>query len=217
MELSAEVDAALSGARTTADLARLLAAVEGFVSREIAAVRPPGGPLPACRAGCAHCCTVNVGTLAAEGAVAAGWLRERLAPAEAAALALRLAAFHGEVRWLEDRERMAVGATCPLLDDQSRCSIHPVRPLACRAVSSLSAEECRRAISGAGGEEGPPIVPMDLLQRSLYGVAFEELAEGLARRKLDARPRDVSGMTALFLADETLVSAFLAGERLPLE
>jgi len=217
-EAAAIVRAALPAARTEGDLARLLAALEAAVARGLEDGRDPAGPRPACVPGCATCCTVNVGMLAAEGAVAAAWLRARLTPADAAALAARLSVFHDRVRWMEDRERIAAGATCPLLDDERRCSIHPVRPFACRAVSSLDAEDCRSAMSDAGDEDdGPPVVRMDLLQRALWEQALVSLAEGLARERLDARPRDVSGMTAIFLAADGLVPAFLAGARLPVE
>lgn len=214
-EAAAIVGVALPAARTEADLVRLLSSLEGAVARALEAGRD--GPRPACAPGCAACCTVNVGTLAAEGAVAAAWLRERLAPAEAATLAGRLAAFHDRVRWMEDRERILDRVRCPLLDERACCSIHPVRPLACRSVSSLEAEDCLRATSGACDEDGPPVVRMDLLQRALYDQAFAALAEGLSGRGLDARPRDVSGMVALFLADAGLLPAFLSGARLPVE
>jgi Fe-S-cluster containining protein len=211
-------DAALPGARGEVELAALLAEVDAAVLRELAGGRPAGEPPPACRAGCAACCTLNVATLAAEGAVAAAFLRERLGAAPAAALGARLAAFHDRVRWLEDGERIAHRETCPLLDGGGRCLVHPVRPLACRSVSSLDADECRRAMSaGAEDEEEGRLVRMDLLQRALYAAALGALGEALARRGLDARCRDVSGMTGIFLGDASLGPAFLAGRRLPIE
>ena len=210
-------DAALAGARGVEELAALLAGVEAIVARALAAGRPAGEPPAACGPGCAACCTVNVATLAVEGAVAAGYLRAALAPARAAALAAALAAFHDRVRWLEDGERIASRARCPLLDAAGRCTIHPVRPLACRSVSSLDAADCRRVMAAGADEEDGRVVRMDLLQRALYLEALAAAGEAVARRGLDARCRDVTGMVALFLADPALAPAFLAGQRLPLE
>jgi Fe-S-cluster containining protein len=216
-EVGVLADAALAGARGGAELAALLAEVEGVVARALDAGRPAGEPPPACRAGCAICCTVNVATLAPEGAVAADHLRAALGPERAAALGVELAAFHGRVRWLEDGERIASRATCPLLDAGGRCTIHPVRPLACRSVSSLDAADCRRAMAVDPDEEDGRVVRMDLLQRALYVEALAAAGEALARRGLDARCRDVTGMVGVFLADASLAPAFLAGRRLPLE
>jgi hypothetical protein len=160
---------------------------------------------------------VNVGTLGVEGAVAAAHLRAALGPARAAALGAELAAFHGRVRWLEDEERVARGVACPLLDVDRRCTIHPVRPLACRSVSSLDADACRRAMAPGADEEEARIVPMGLLQRALYVEALAAAGEALERRGLDARRRDVTGMVGAFLCDPELAPAFLAGKPLPLE
>lgn len=214
-EVAAIADAALSHARGAADLGAALAAIDAAVVQALVAGRPEGQPPPACGPGCATCCTINVGTLAVEGAAAAEFLRARLSPAAARTLAERLAAFHDRIRWLEDRERIAGRETCPLLDGRGACSIYPVRPLACRSVSSLDAEDCRRAISD--DDEEASLVRMDLLQHALYAGALEELADALARRGLDARRRDVSGMTALFLADPAVTRAFLAGSSLAID
>jgi Fe-S-cluster containining protein len=172
---------------------------------------------PACRAGCAACCTVNVGTLGIEGAAAARHLRKTLGRERAGAVAATLLAFHDRVRWLEDAERIRARLRCPFLDDGGRCSIHPVRPLACRAISSLDAEACRRALADRADEEGDGAVPMDVLQRAVYERALDALADALASRGLDARRRDVSGMAGAFLRDEALARSFGAGTPVPLE
>lgn len=208
---------ALAPPRRGAALERLVAGAGAAVEAALAGARPAGTPAPACGPGCAGCCVVNVGTLAVEGAVAAAWLRDRLAPAEAGALARGLLAFHERVRWLEDRERVAARLACPLLDGAGRCTIHPVRPLACRSVSSLDAGDCAGALAGSVEDEDPPVVRMDLAQQVLYREALAALAGALAARGLDARCRDVSGMTGIFLADRAVLPAFLRGERVPLE
>lgn len=215
--IRAHAAAALERARGEDDLAALLGDVWAIVDEALAAGRPAGSPAPACGPGCAACCTVNVGTLAIEGAVAARHLR-RAAGAALPDLAGRLAVFHDRVRWLEDRERIADRLACPLADGAGRCTIHPARPLACRSVSSLDPAECRRALAARVDEDGDAgLVRMDWLQKTLHDAARAALAEVLAARGLDARCRDVSGMTAAFLADGGRAAAFLAGARTPLE
>jgi len=215
--VSALANDALAGARGEPELVALLERVWAAIDEELAA-RTDGAPAPACGAGCASCCRVNVGTLPVEGAVAAARVRALLGSAAAARLAADLGAFHDRVRWLEDRERFAQRLVCPFVDGGGRCSIHAARPLACRGVTSLDADDCRRAVApGDPDDDDGPLVRMDLLHRALHGEALAALADAFAARGLDAHRRDVSGMTAAFLADPGLAAAFLAGRRVPLE
>ena len=216
-ELDAVVEAGLARARDGAGLAALLSDVERVVSRARAAGRDAAAPPPACGPGCAGCCVVNVATVGVEGAAAAEYLRSLLGAAERDDLAARLTRFHAHVRWMDDGERIRRRWSCPFLDEERRCAIHPARPLACRAVSSLDPHDCGRALAERAEEDGGGgLVRMDLLQKALYDTASDALADGLARRGLDARPRDVSGMTAVFLTGAVRASEFLAGARLPI-
>jgi Fe-S-cluster containining protein len=216
-EVEAAAEAGLRRARDELDLAALASSIDAAVARGLAQRGHIAGP-PACGPGCAHCCVLNVGTLAVEGAAAARLLRSTLGTEQAAELARTLLAAHDRVRWLEDRERIAGRVACPLLDAARRCRIHPARPLACRSVTSLDAEDCLLALDGSDGEDGAgPVVRMDVLQRVLYDEARAALGAVLARRGLDARSRDVSGMVGAFLADPSLAGAFLAGARVPIE
>jgi Fe-S-cluster containining protein len=195
------------------------ATLMGVVEDRIAAALVDRGDVaPACRTGCAACCTVNVGTLAVEGAAIAGFLRRRLGPDGAREASRALLAFHDRVRWLEDGERIRERLACPFLDASRACTIHPVRPLACRSVSSLDAEDCRRAIAERGEDDAEGgMVRMDVLQRDVYEAALHALGRALAARGLDGRRRDVTGMAGAFLADAGLAAAFGSGGRLPLE
>jgi Fe-S-cluster containining protein len=217
VEIARLADEALAKADGAAALARLTAATAEWVERELDAARAAAQPASACGPGCAACCTVNVATLAIEGAAAAHWLAERLGPARSADRARALLAFHDHVRYLEDEDRIRWRERCPFLEGDGRCAIHPVRPLACRSLSSLDAEECRRALQERVARDGGGEVRMDLLQQALYGEALAALQASLARRGLDSRCRDVSGMVGVFLAEPALVARFLAAERLPVE
>lgn len=205
------------GYRDEGAFVTLLGAIEQRIAMELEP--EPGGarPRPACGPGCAACCTVNVATLPVEGIAVAAFLRSRLAPAEVAPRADALLAFHERVRWCDDAERIRLGLACPLLDERRVCLVHPVRPLACRAVSSLDPDDCRRALAERAGDDGAGTVRMNLLQKALYDEALQALAAALSARGLDARTRDVSGMAGVFLADATRIGAYLSGGRVPLE
>lgn len=214
-EVGRLADGALRERDAGAGLPRLLSAVHRGIERELRGAPPAAEP--ACAAGCAACCTVNVATLPIEGAVAAAWLAERLDASERPRRARELLAFHDRVRWLEDEDRIASREACPLLTADGRCSIHPVRPLSCRSLSSLDAADCRRALEERVGRDGGGEVRMNLLQHLLYTDAVAVLQEALGRAGLDARCRDVSGMVGIFLADPDLPERFLRAARLPLE
>ena len=70
------------GRRDEEALTALMAAVEARVQSVLSRSRPDGEARPACSHGCATCCTVNVGTLAVEGAAAAAWLGKRTGSGE---------------------------------------------------------------------------------------------------------------------------------------
>jgi Fe-S-cluster containining protein len=171
----------------------------------------------ACGPGCAACCMLNVGTLPVEGAAVAAYLRRQLGPEGAARKARALLAFHDRVRWLDDGERIRERLACPFLDASRSCSIHPVRPLACRSISSLDAEDCSRAMAGRGDDDACATVRMDLLQLEVHEAALGALSRALAARGLDVRLRDVTGMTGVFLADSRLASRFGGGAPVPVE
>ncbi|HET9597948.1 MAG TPA: YkgJ family cysteine cluster protein [Anaeromyxobacteraceae bacterium] len=195
----------------------LSAAIERRIGVELDSAHARASPAPACAPGCASCCTVNVATLPVEGAAIAAWLRRRLTAGEVSERAAALLAFHARVRWSDDAERIRERLACPFLDRRGECAVHPVRPLACRGVSSLDAGDCRRALAERAGDEGDGCVRMNVLQRALHDEALREVAAALAERGLDARSRDVSGMAGAFLADPARVRDYLAGVRLPLE
>ncbi|GEJ56544.1 YkgJ family cysteine cluster protein [Anaeromyxobacter diazotrophicus] len=208
------------GCRDEEGFLALGAALERRIALALESSAGRDEPRPACAPGCAACCTVNVATLPVEGLAVAGFLRRRLAPGEVARRAAALLAFHERVRWCEDAERIRGGLACPFLDAHGACAVHPVRPLACRGVSSLDAAECRRALAERAGDEedeGAGAVRMNLLQKALHDEAHRAVAAALSARGLDARSRDVSGMAGAFLADPGLVEAWAAGGRVPLE
>lgn len=167
----------------------------------------------ACQPGCSTCCVVNVTVLAPEAIAIAGYLRRRLPPTRLAGLSTRIADLARETRWLDDEERLCVQKPCAFLDAAGWCTIHRVRPLLCRSMTSLDAADCRAAITAALlGEE--PAVLVNLFQKALLEAAYLGLAKGLAELGLDSRPYRLAFAVHHLLQDEGQEGGYLEGQRL---
>ncbi len=134
----------------------------------------------ACGPGCGHCCVVNVSVLLPETESVIADLRERLDSGELADLARRVEDLYRRIAGLADDERPLLYAPCVFLDAQKSCSIHSVRPLMCRSITSTDPQRCREAISlQAFGE--PPSILSNLFQSALFEHSFIALARALGR------------------------------------
>lgn len=168
----------------------------------------------ACAAGCLHCCVLNVAALLPEAMIIAERLVEQHSPRGLAELCERLAQHRSWARWMEDEERILKRMFCPLLDPYGACSVHPVRPLACRAITSLDSGSCREAFAPVISDEDR-LVPADLLRKAVYDAAFTSLAAGLASCGLDGRSIELGTGVLAFLERPEYRETFLAGEKLP--
>ncbi|GAB4178925.1 MAG: hypothetical protein Tsb0017_06810 [Geothermobacteraceae bacterium] len=90
------------------------------------------------------------------------------------------------VSGLDDEERLACRIPCPLLDAEGNCSMHRIRPLMCRAITSTDAAACREAFALAALGETPRVL-MNLRHRQIYTAAFEALATALTETGRDDR------------------------------
>jgi Fe-S-cluster containining protein len=97
----------------------------------------------ACREGCAFCCSLNVTVTIPElFRILDGLRRNR--PRNELLLVLREAReYAARVSTLSGDQRDRVRRPCPLLD-ADRCSVHPIRPLACRGWNSFDVSACER-------------------------------------------------------------------------
>lgn len=115
---------------------------------------PPEQPL-ACKKGCDHCCHLTVMTDAATVLRIADFVRETFGRAERTLLDMRLIVYEDKVEKLTQSQRSTARLPCPLLVDGA-CTVHPVRPLVCRAFNSYDAEACKRQIHGGGSTSEIP-------------------------------------------------------------
>jgi Fe-S-cluster containining protein len=170
----------------------------------------------ACRAGCPHCCVLTVTVLLPEAAAIALHLVGTLTFEELSGLAARLDRQRRLVRWMEDGERFRRQHRCPFLDEHDRCVIHPVRPLVCRAITSLDSRLCQEALDPMT-LEAPGAVPMDMVRKTVMEDAFRALVRVQAACGWGTRGIELSAGVAAFLARPELIDLMLDGGRLPPE
>ena len=142
--------------------------------------------LVACGPGCGHCCVVNVAVFEPEAHAIARHLRTTQSLEVIDDLRLRLAELVRASRWLDDEERLMLRRPCAFLDAAGSCSIHPVRPLLCRKVTSIDPEDCREAVARhAFGETVP--VTADLFHQQVFEEAFIAFGRALDHLGRNAR------------------------------
>lgn len=160
-----------------------------------------------CRKGCSFCCHMNVAVSPLE------TVRVWAALREGSQIERRDAVLAADAR-LEQRgtqERLALKMLCPLLVDGA-CSIYELRPLACRALLSLSARLCEAEVearhAGRDATRVPTLVTPRLIASGIISgevAALEDL--GLASHLVEL----TAGVAAL-LREPAILGRWLAGE-----
>lgn len=209
-----ELTVALSGSLANGAVETTLAETLALCAAEAEALCS-GRPM-ACGRGCPHCCVLNVAVLLPEALLIADQIALHWAAAERGELLQRLVRHSNWARWMDDEERIFRRAFCPLLDADGSCSIHPLRPLACRGVASLDGESCRQAFEPII-DERERTVPADLQRRRAYDAAFMAMAGALRRHGLDDRSIELGSGILAFAEKTELRAVFFSGGRLPRE
>ncbi len=155
------------------------------VTTEVKALEPPQHQI-ACGARCPWCCHVKVNVSAPEALRIADHVRTHKAPTEQAEILARVVATDAETRGRTTLERAAAPRPCPLLQDDN-CSVHPVRPFACRGANSFDAAVCKRAVT----ERAPQTVPAYGPQLRIASIARGAITFGGAAGGIDARPLEL--------------------------
>ena len=112
----------------------------------------------ACQPGCAMCCHLQVHVPPQSAFLIARHITAHFDADQRAALIGRLEAAVAVLNAAADPPN--VRQPCALLGPDNVCTVYDVRPLSCRAFTSVSADRCRRAIfdtaPGAGAVEQDP-------------------------------------------------------------
>lgn len=196
---------------TVRDLSGLAATISAFtvMAEDLAGHRPV-----ACQAGCSHCCVLNVAVLLPEAAAIAAWLSLQTAARGRTELLEQLQTYARRVRWMEDSERIHRQATCPFLDEAGKCRIYTVRPLSCRAVTSLDKNACLQALDPTVFDNNCS-VPMDTTRRMVMDAAFCAFGRALKQRQMVSRSIELCSGVAAFLEEPELIKMLISGEPLP--
>lgn len=159
-------------------------------------------PTLACHAGCDYCCYPPVAATVPEVANIVAFVETQLSSEEGERLRSRVSAVKQETAHLTGAQRASISLACPYLE-QGRCSVYPVRPLACRGFNSYDESVCREVFEHP--KEPPKVPSFTPLIASSQGMK-EGMASGLLRRGLSTPVVDlVKASDKLFQElDETL-------------
>jgi len=167
----------------------------------------------ACVPGCCTCCVLNVSVLFPEAIAISRYLEKSLSGKELQDVRSRLHELLVATRWLDDEERLFLHEACAFLDQEGLCTIHIVRPLLCRAITSTKPSACRETIKMAPFD-GQPTVEINLFQKNLFDTVFRGLSAALEDYGLDHRPKRLPSAVLALLDEPEMVDAFAAGQRI---
>jgi len=168
----------------------------------------------ACGPGCGACCVLNVSVLLPEAIAISWYLQRALGEEELEKARARLHELLVKTRWLDDEERLFLRQPCAFLDQKGQCVIHKVRPLLCRAITSMNPSSCREAIAMVP-LNGQPSIEMHLFQKDLFDTVYQELKAALENVGLDHRSRRLTSAVLALLDEPDIVKAFAAGKQIP--
>jgi len=169
---------------------------------------PAGSSRVACGPGCGVCCVLRVEVLFPEAVAIVRYLQKRLPETALAELREKLRDQLNATSWLTAEEYLFLRRPCAFLDDRGSCSIHIVRPLLCRAITSTDPQACNEAIAMAP-LQGVPTVEMNLFQKELFETVFREFGAALEDLGLDHRPWRLDAAILTMLDDHGAVAAFV--------
>lgn len=140
----------------------------------------------ACRAGCAHCCSVPVDVQAHEVFYAAQHILLNFSPAALAEVIARTGAHRTRAAGLSSNDRDQLRQPCVLLREGS-CSIYEGRPEACRAHHTSNAAVCAAHSSDPGVDLAKVYIPA--LRSRMFAVMLG-MDEALEAAGFDDRAYD---------------------------
>lgn len=163
--------------------------------------------LIACKSGCSDCCIVFITTLFPEALNIAEYLRKTKKEKSLIPLLEKRVL---DTRWTDEEDWSLLGKKCIFLDEKGDCTIYPVRPLLCRAVTSVSVDDCKEAISGKiMGEERA--VLMNLLTLKTYRQGFQGMSDALNEYKLDSTGFEITRSVLYALKHTDAEKQFISG------
>jgi Fe-S-cluster containining protein len=169
-----------------------------------------GAPI-ACRAGCSYCCHVRVDVLAHEAIALVRYLKSQIPEEQARAIAARVAANADRLATMTPDQHNAARVQCAFLVS-GRCSVYPVRPLACAGFHSLDVGKCERAYNDPADLTDP--IPMVGEVKEIETATAAGVRQALRGLKLDDQPMELHTAVAALLREPGLIGRWRAGRSL---
>jgi Fe-S-cluster containining protein len=157
-----------------------------------------------CRRGCTFCCHLSVSATPLE----AARIARRLARGERHGLEHAVLGAAETLEGLDAQARLERKAPCPLLLDGA-CSLYEARPLACRALLSVSVRDCERHFEAGGAalRAMPSLLTPRLVASGFISGEMAALADlGLAGHLVE-----LTAALALLLRDPGALGRWLGG------
>lgn len=160
-----------------------------------------------CRKGCAFCCHVNVTVTVLEAVRIAAALAAGSGPQRQPDILSTADLLAGH----DAEGRQALRAACPLLV-AGACSVYEIRPLACRALLSQSAQRCEERFAATGpagrGTDLPSLVMPRLIAAGFVSGEMAAVHDlGLAGHLVE-----LTASLALLLREPAALTRWLGGE-----
>lgn len=177
---------ALQEERGPMTLIRLALAAQRTCEDFAESVEPSTRGRLACQQGCDFCCYPPVSASVPEVANIVAYISSQLSTEQQQRLTFRVGQVYQQVHPMSGAQREATSVACPYLEN-GRCSIYPVRPLACRGFNSTSVSACQKAYDEPDkGHAVPSFVPLVASAQGLKeGLAFGLEEAGLAHPLVD--------------------------------
>ncbi len=136
------VKTALAQDRSLMGLIRLALQAQRSCQENTDSFNPQDMACLECDSGCDYCCHPPVSAAVPEVANIVAYVFNHLPEAEQDRIMARVEQVYARVHPMSGPERTSSNIACPYLAE-GKCSIYPVRPLACRGFNSTSRADCQ--------------------------------------------------------------------------
>ncbi len=193
---------------------QLIAVAENAASFAEAATKKclhPESPPVACQSGCSWCCYQLVPVSVPETLRITTYLRN-LPSSEFEKIVARVRALDKATRGLTPQQRVSIPKACAYLEN-GKCTIHPVRPLACAEFTSYDVQVCKRGKrigfkSGSVFHEKARMLAYYAVQRGLFQALRESVPDA------DCEPLELTTASVVALDSPASATLWLEGRNI---
>jgi Fe-S-cluster containining protein len=181
----------------------------GFAEATAQKFRHPATPAVACKEGCTWCCFQSVRVSAPEAFRIARFLSREVMVAARTDVVNRLRKLDKVTRGLTPKARAKLRVPCAFLAD-GRCTIYPVRPLACAEFTSFDVQSCKRG-QRIGFKPGSVI--HEKARMLVYYAVQQGLTDGLreALPGTDTTPLELTAAVVSALDSSNAEASWISG------